>query len=84
MSHIDYDVNVRCRYNIRYGRVTAFEEEVEDAARAADIHDRIMSFTDGQLELWEFANGKALNNNYSLFIFTHTTHINHILQAVKV
>jgi len=37
-----------CRYNIRYGRVAASDEEVEDAARAADIHDRIVTFTDGQ------------------------------------
>uniref|UniRef100_H3BEA4 ATP-binding cassette sub-family B member 6 n=2 Tax=Latimeria chalumnae TaxID=7897 RepID=H3BEA4_LATCH len=30
--------------NIRYGRVTAMDEEVEEAARAADIHERIMTF----------------------------------------
>lgn len=35
------------RYNIRYGRVTAADEEVENAARAADIHERILSFPDG-------------------------------------
>lgn len=35
-----------CRNNIRYGRVTAEDEEVEQAAAAADIHDRIMSFPD--------------------------------------
>ncbi|KAI0233623.1 ATP-binding cassette sub-family B member 6, mitochondrial [Lamellibrachia satsuma] len=39
--------NKDIRYNIRYGRVTANDDEVEDAARAADIHDRIMSFTNG-------------------------------------
>ena len=33
------------RYNIRYGRVDASDEEVEDAAQAADIHERILSFT---------------------------------------
>lgn len=27
--------------NIRYGRVQATDEEVQEAARAADIHDRI-------------------------------------------
>ena len=32
------------RYNIRYGRVTASDEEVEDAARFAEIHDRILTF----------------------------------------
>ncbi|HEY6296353.1 MAG TPA: ATP-binding cassette domain-containing protein, partial [Streptosporangiaceae bacterium] len=33
--------------NIRYGRPSATLEEVEEAARAAYIHDRIMSFPDG-------------------------------------
>ncbi|XP_038038200.2 ATP-binding cassette sub-family B member 6 [Anas platyrhynchos] len=33
--------------NIRYGRVLATDEEVQEAARAADIHDRILSFPDG-------------------------------------
>ena len=32
------------RYNVRYGRVTASDEEVEDAAEAADIHQRILTF----------------------------------------
>ena len=35
------------RFNIRYGRVDASDEEIEEAAKAADIHDRILSFTDG-------------------------------------
>jgi ATP-binding cassette subfamily B protein len=33
--------------NIRYGRPGASREEVEEAARAAYIHDRIMEFSDG-------------------------------------
>ena len=33
--------------NLRYGRPTATLEEIEDAARAAYIHDRIMEFPDG-------------------------------------
>ena len=33
--------------NIRYGRPSATLEEVEEAAQAAYIHDRIMSFPDG-------------------------------------
>ncbi|XP_010124232.1 PREDICTED: ATP-binding cassette sub-family B member 6, mitochondrial-like, partial [Chlamydotis macqueenii] len=33
--------------NIRYGRILATDEEVQEAARAADIHDRIFSFPDG-------------------------------------
>lgn len=34
-------------YNIRYGRIDASDEEVEEAAKLADIHDTIMEFTDG-------------------------------------
>ncbi|XP_071291216.1 ATP-binding cassette sub-family B member 6 isoform X2 [Agelaius tricolor] len=33
--------------NIRYGRILATDQEVQEAARAADIHDRILSFPDG-------------------------------------
>ncbi|XP_030635947.1 ATP-binding cassette sub-family B member 6 isoform X2 [Chanos chanos] len=33
--------------NIRYGRVTASDQEVEEAARAADIHDKILAFPEG-------------------------------------
>lgn len=33
-------------FNIRYGNVEATDEEVERAAREAQIHDRIMSFPD--------------------------------------
>jgi ATP-binding cassette subfamily B protein len=33
--------------NVRYGRPSATDEEVQEAARAAYIHDRIMQFPDG-------------------------------------
>ncbi|TDZ21857.1 Heavy metal tolerance protein [Colletotrichum orbiculare MAFF 240422] len=33
--------------NIRYARITASDEEVFEACRAACIHDKIMTFTDG-------------------------------------
>lgn len=33
--------------NVRYGRITATDEEVYDACRAACIHDKIMGFTNG-------------------------------------
>ncbi|KAK7109557.1 ATP-binding cassette sub-family B member 6-like [Littorina saxatilis] len=36
--------NSDIRYNIRYGRVTATDQEVEEAARFAEIHDRILTF----------------------------------------
>ncbi|XP_076463743.1 ATP-binding cassette sub-family B member 6-like [Babylonia areolata] len=36
--------NSDIRYNIRYGRVTASDSDVEDAARFAEIHDRILTF----------------------------------------
>lgn len=35
------------RYNIRYGRVDATDEEVEDAARAAELHEQILGFPNG-------------------------------------
>lgn len=34
-------------YNIRYGDVTASDEDVYRAAKAAQIHDKILSFPDG-------------------------------------
>jgi ABC-type transport system involved in Fe-S cluster assembly fused permease/ATPase subunit len=37
--------------NIRYGRVTARNNEVEAAAQAAGIHDAIMSFPEGEASL---------------------------------
>lgn len=39
--------NDSIRNNIRYGRVTASDEDVEEASRAADIHERIITFPDG-------------------------------------
>ncbi|KAM8722090.1 ATP-binding cassette sub-family B member 6 [Acanthopagrus schlegelii] len=33
--------------NIRYGRIAASDQEVEEAAIAADIHDKIMTFPEG-------------------------------------
>uniref|UniRef100_A0A8C5HMH6 ATP-binding cassette, sub-family B (MDR/TAP), member 6a n=1 Tax=Gouania willdenowi TaxID=441366 RepID=A0A8C5HMH6_GOUWI len=39
--------NDTIRDNIRYGRISASDDEVEEAALAADIHDKIMGFPDG-------------------------------------
>ncbi|XP_029376334.1 ATP-binding cassette sub-family B member 6 [Echeneis naucrates] len=36
--------NDNIRDNIRYGRISASDQEVEEAAIAADIHDKIMAF----------------------------------------
>ncbi|PVD29468.1 hypothetical protein C0Q70_08719 [Pomacea canaliculata] len=36
--------NTDIRYNIRYGRVAASDQEVEAAAAAAEIHNRILTF----------------------------------------
>ncbi|KAJ8383939.1 hypothetical protein AAFF_G00213080 [Aldrovandia affinis] len=41
--------NDNIRDNIRYGRISATDQEVEDAALAADIHDKIMSFPEGMV-----------------------------------
>jgi ABC-type transport system involved in Fe-S cluster assembly fused permease/ATPase subunit len=34
-------------YNVRYGRMSATDEEVYDAARRAEIHESIAKFADG-------------------------------------
>lgn len=39
--------NDTIRENIRYGRISASDQEVEEAALAADIHDKIMTFPEG-------------------------------------
>ncbi|KAJ3020564.1 Homocysteine S-methyltransferase 1 [Thoreauomyces humboldtii] len=39
--------NDTVRYNIRYGNIEASDEEVVAAAKAAQIHDRILAFPDG-------------------------------------
>ncbi|TDL26049.1 hypothetical protein BD410DRAFT_764367 [Rickenella mellea] len=39
--------NASIGYNIRYGKFGASEEDIEAAAKAAQMHDRIMSFPDG-------------------------------------
>jgi len=40
-------LNDTIQFNIRYGRMDASDEEVEEAAKLADIHDSIISFPDG-------------------------------------
>ncbi|ORX44552.1 P-loop containing nucleoside triphosphate hydrolase protein [Piromyces finnis] len=39
--------NDTIRYNIRYGRCDATDEEVEEAAKLAQVHDKIMAMPDG-------------------------------------
>ena len=39
--------NDTIRYNIRYGRPTATDAEIEEAAKAAAIHNFILSHPDG-------------------------------------
>lgn len=38
--------NKSIKYNIKYGRLSATDDEVESAARAADIHENILNFPD--------------------------------------
>lgn len=45
--------------NIRYGRITAGNDEVEAAAKAAGIHDAIVAFPEGELP-WPFCPGLLL------------------------
>lgn len=73
-------------YNIRYGRTDATRQEVEDAARAAHIHDFIVSLPDGyDAEVGErglklsggekqrVAIARALLKNPSILIFDEAT-----------
>ncbi|XP_074036436.1 ABC transporter ATP-binding protein/permease Hmt-1 isoform X1 [Leptinotarsa decemlineata] len=39
--------NNTIKYNIKYGRLTATEADVIDAARGADIHNKILTFPEG-------------------------------------
>lgn len=39
--------NISIMENVRYARLDASDDEVQDACRAAAIHDKIMSFPDG-------------------------------------
>ncbi|GFT95101.1 ATP-binding cassette sub-family B member 6, mitochondrial [Nephila pilipes] len=39
--------NKTIRYNIGYGRPTASNEEIEEAAKAAEMHNQILSFPEG-------------------------------------
>ena len=41
-------VVIHVRYNIRYGRIGAADSDVEDAASAADMHSRILTFPNGK------------------------------------
>lgn len=36
--------------NVRYGRITASDEDVFEACKAACIHDKIKGFTHGKLQ----------------------------------
>ena len=37
--------------NVRYARISASDKEVYEACQAAAIHDKIMSFPDGMLNI---------------------------------
>lgn len=39
--------NNTIKYNIKYGRITATDAEIIEAARGADIHEKILTFVDG-------------------------------------
>ena len=42
-----YLLHATVRDNLRYARPDATQDEIEEAARAANIHDRILSFAEG-------------------------------------
>jgi ABC-type multidrug transport system fused ATPase/permease subunit len=35
------------RYNIGYGRIGSTDEEIEEAAKAAQLHSKVVGFPDG-------------------------------------
>lgn len=39
--------NMTIMENVRYSKLTATDDEVMDACKAAAIHDQVSSFTDG-------------------------------------
>lgn len=41
--------NTDIEFNIGYGNTSAEEEEIQAAATAADIHEKILAFPDGKL-----------------------------------
>lgn len=53
--------------NIRYGRISASDQEVEEAAIAADIHDKIMTFPEGDL----FMNPPVFLSKSALWFLSH-------------
>lgn len=57
--------------NIRYGRISASDQEVEEAAIAADIHDKIMGFPEGSRFSTKDLPMVDCNCNISYFVFTH-------------
>ena len=54
--------NTDIKYNIAYGRPSASDEEIINAATAADIHDRIQTFPEGYLS--RYITRQAAINNY--------------------
>ena len=48
------DTYLSFRYNIRYGRFDAADEELDDAAKGADIHSKILTFPDGRYFVFSF------------------------------
>lgn len=61
--------NNNIRDNIRYGRISASDREVEEAAVAADVHDKIMSFPEGYLLLRATVKGVLLYCATAFFLY---------------
>ena len=47
--------------NVRYAKLTASDEEVFEACKAASIHDEISSFPDGNKAAAKFAFASSLH-----------------------
>lgn len=48
--------------NVRYAKLTATDEEVHEACKAASIHEQILTFTDGEWIIWSLTLSVKANN----------------------
>ncbi len=82
--------NDNIRENIRYGRISASDQEVEEAAAAADIHHKILSFPNGRgllsfskfLKIYDHLTSLRLTKAY-FFLMKNTAEILRIIITTK-
>ncbi|XP_051565042.1 ATP-binding cassette sub-family B member 6 isoform X2 [Myxocyprinus asiaticus] len=68
--------NDNIRENIRYGRISASDQEVEEAAMAADIHEKILSLADADCrEQKGYLKEKLFSDKWAVWISSLDTRI---------